>query len=751
MTRDAPTGSPAGSPADARSSELRALRLLTALIAATTLVASVAAGFARGLPVASAAPAGYRIAVVAAVAVPLVAGVVAPWVTARTLRALNTVTLAAFAALLVGFLLLALPTGGAAIPVPWFLTVTAAPVTAALVAWGRTGGWVTLGALVALVQVIRSVSEDDTLDTVANDTFTFFSAAMVLLLAGQLVTAARQFDRATALAAQAATRRSEDAARTAATERLRLLVHDELLSTLSLAARVTPALRGALARQAERARRLIRELPEMGAPDAADGFAAQLAALVAEAAPDARLETASGSSTPPAALAPEVAESLLAAARQALGNSVAHAGPGARRTVELRHDGSGVRLVVRDDGVGFDANAVPAHRMGVAESVLGRMRSTPGGWAELETRPGAGTTVTLGWRAPRAATGAAAGQVTGTSATAATATTASLLLAADPGSRRLFAVALCALLAAQTALAALAVLRTGEALTAVLAVLAVAAGFAVLGPLGRTALHPRRTAIVVALAVATAGLSWVPVSRDLARYGDLWYLASLAFVLVVLAMRGRPGAALAAAAGVAVLAFAGVVVQHNDGPDVVAATTRMLAIVGVGVGFVLGIMRLRARTLGLRRDELRTVRAESFRAASARELRARTRELERLIGGVLERLAGDAALDEPLRRDCVVLEGRLRDGYRAGRLARHPLIDAAAAARGRGVDVALFDDPDGAELDEAELDRIAGWLAARLDETEGGRFTGRILPAGRPAAASAADDVRVRELPHASP
>jgi hypothetical protein len=98
-----------------------------------------------------------------------------------------------------------------------------------------------------------------------------------------------------------------------------------------------------------------------------------------------------------------------------------------------------------------------------------------------------------------------------------------------------------------------------------------------------------------------------------------------------------------------------------------------------------------------------------------------------------------------------VLEGRLRDGYRAARLARHPLVDAAAAARGRGVDVALFDDPDGRELDETELDRIAGWLAARLDATADGRFTGRVLPAGRPAVASAASDEQVAELPHAHP
>jgi hypothetical protein len=163
---------------------------------------------------------------------------------------------------------------------------------------------------------------------------------------------------------------------------------------------------------------------------------------------------------------------------------------------------------------------------------------------------------------------------------------------------------------------------------------------------------------------------------------------------------------------------------------------------------VWGIVRVRSRTTALRAAELRAVREESYRVAAERELLGRTAELEALTGALLDRLAGDAELDAELRRECVVLEGRLRDGYRAARLARHPLVDAAAAARGRGVDVAIFDDPDGRELDEAELDRIAGWLAARLDETAAGRFTGRVLPAGRPAAASAASDEQVAELPH---
>src|SRR5690606_41123573 len=95
---------------------------------------------------------------------------------------------------------------------------------------------------------------------------------------------------------------------------------------------------------------------------------------------------------------------------------------------------------------------------------------------------------------------------------------------------------------------------------------------------------------------ATAALAWVPAPRDDTRFGDLWFVAALAFVLLVMALRGRTRAALAGAALVTGIALCSALVQVNDPTDVVAATTRMLAIVGIGVGFTLGTERVRART-----------------------------------------------------------------------------------------------------------------------------------------------------------
>ena len=60
---------------------------------------------------------------------------------------------------------------------------------------------------------------------------------------------------------------------------------------------------------------------------------------------------------------------------------------------------------MRDRGKGFDPDAVPGDRKGVAESIRGRM-SRHGGEAIVQSAPGEGTKVTL--TMPRAVAGPAA-------------------------------------------------------------------------------------------------------------------------------------------------------------------------------------------------------------------------------------------------------------------------------------------------------------------------------------------------------
>ncbi|RSD15415.1 sensor histidine kinase [Amycolatopsis eburnea] len=88
---------------------------------------------------------------------------------------------------------------------------------------------------------------------------------------------------------------------------------------------------------------------------------------------------------------------LVRAAEEALRNAERHSGAESV-TLRLAPVPGGVSVTVADGGVGFEPAEVPLSRRGVRGSVVERMRAA-GGTAEVASRPGAGTTVTLRWSA----------------------------------------------------------------------------------------------------------------------------------------------------------------------------------------------------------------------------------------------------------------------------------------------------------------------------------------------------------------
>jgi signal transduction histidine kinase len=84
----------------------------------------------------------------------------------------------------------------------------------------------------------------------------------------------------------------------------------------------------------------------------------------------------------------------LQAAREAMVNAAKYGGEGGPVRVFAEVEGRTVFISVRDRGPGFDLDAVPADRMGVRESVIGRMRRN-GGTARVKSAPGEGTEVEL--------------------------------------------------------------------------------------------------------------------------------------------------------------------------------------------------------------------------------------------------------------------------------------------------------------------------------------------------------------------
>lgn len=191
---------------------------------------------------------------------------------------------------------------------------------------------------------------------------------------------------------------------------LEAMLHDSVLAALIAAGRAdTRRSRALVVSMAERALEGLDaaawppSAPQGGAssPRSITALADDLAAAVAPVgvAPDVVTLSPRGlRGAPP--IPPSVVAALVRATTQAVANSVRHA-EGAALSVRVGRprlvcDGApGVRVVIHDDGPGFDPAAIPADRMGVRASILSRM-SRAGGAARIVSGSH-GTTVTLAW------------------------------------------------------------------------------------------------------------------------------------------------------------------------------------------------------------------------------------------------------------------------------------------------------------------------------------------------------------------
>jgi len=201
----------------------------------------------------------------------------------------------------------------------------------------------------------------------------------------------------------AAELRAERAGRVREAERAELAahLHDSVLQTLALIQRRSddPAAVTTLARAQERE---LRAWLYGGGPGAAGSSLA--AAVRAEAA---AVEDSSGVPVEVVVVGDRplarAEEALVQALREAVLNAVRHGAPPVQVYVEAGP--AAVEAFVRDHGPGLDLDAVPPDRLGLRESVLGRM-ARAGGSAAVRPAPGGGTEVSL--RLPAAALGPAA-------------------------------------------------------------------------------------------------------------------------------------------------------------------------------------------------------------------------------------------------------------------------------------------------------------------------------------------------------
>jgi signal transduction histidine kinase len=185
-------------------------------------------------------------------------------------------------------------------------------------------------------------------------------------------------------------------------ERIARGIHDSVLQVLALVSSRGQALGGEaaelgrLAAEQEAALRALVTTPVNGGPL---GGRLDLRALLD---PLGGAKVTVSCPAEPVMLDEAAARAVCGATAEALGNVTHHAGPDAHAWVLVEDDGLAVTVTVRDDGVGFTggrlAEAAEAGRLGVAQSIVGRLRDV-GGSAGVTSEPGQGTEVEL--RVPR--------------------------------------------------------------------------------------------------------------------------------------------------------------------------------------------------------------------------------------------------------------------------------------------------------------------------------------------------------------
>ncbi|MBS1907257.1 MAG: hypothetical protein JST33_11975 [Actinobacteria bacterium] len=222
----------------------------------------------------------------------------------------------------------------------------------------------------------------------------FSALAVALMRAGHLLDATVD----AAIAESTGTARVEVAR--AGQRTVQMLVHDRII--VALLAYATGADADRAAAEARSALMSIRATP--GRVADREGLtprrlAWDMQALTTALDPRIRFEySVEGEDPIPATASAAVIEAL----SEAIRNSIRHTreGHAVSREVRATITSDHLDVVILDDGVGFDTASIGPARLGIRHGIIRRLTSVAGGGAEVRSRIGYGTVVSLHWRRP---------------------------------------------------------------------------------------------------------------------------------------------------------------------------------------------------------------------------------------------------------------------------------------------------------------------------------------------------------------
>ncbi|WP_166791843.1 sensor histidine kinase [Cryobacterium frigoriphilum] len=736
------------------------------------------------------------------VGLPVSVGVLATRAPLRVLRALILVGAACYVLVLFLWVLLRADPLPAGHDIPWILHLSG--VTAIAVAMCSSGrvAWTYSLSVCLLAGITRGLTTNDDRPLLVGFQDLLYSLLIIsIFVALALGTrrSAASVDETERVARLAQADRAAHLARRRERLTVDALVHDSVLSTLLIAG-LGSAEPAVIARQATASLDQLQVLrdPERRPTRPAVTQAVlvrRLDNLIGQTAPDAQLHCELNAEPPGGgALPAEAATAILGAVGEALRNSVAWAAAGAgravRRSVTVRAAAGGIKVVVRDDGVGFDPDAIAPERAGITQSIIGRLERVPGGLATVRSRPGAGTVIAITWTPSLAPAG-----LSGTDAPASAPETGAPAAPAGPApthllglSRRMTRLIL-ALFIALHGLFTLTTLDTSRSvpLEIVSTLLIAAAAVAVVAP-AREPLSRGRTAGILLLSAAATLIMYARTDTTQVTASAFWHVGAVTVILLILVARGRWKAAWSCYLGLAGSTVVWALANALDPLTGLPTMVHHAVILVAGTLLVLGLGRMEGALTGLAAQLAAADAAEATLTAATRERALQLARVNTLARPALQRVARGILLTDAERADCLLVEATMRDAIRGRCLFVDPVIAAARAARIRGVEVSLLDDhgdhdahdahhahhahddddDDHAHDDDddrhdahgsdsqsdrahrARIASIAAIVAGELNATMRGSFTARVLPAGRPYLATIViddiDDVEQRML-----
>ncbi|MDV8021380.1 hypothetical protein [Rhodococcus sp. IEGM 1330] len=246
----------------------------------------------------------------------------------------------------------------------------------------------------------------------------------------------------------------------------------------------------------------------------------------------------------------------------------------------------------------------------------------------------------------------------------------------------------------------------------------------------------RSTALMTASGPVAAALVFAVLPVPLTGSLQTWPLGMSVVIYTFMCVRGRTLAAwvgLALSISVAI----GWATLTGQGPLYGLSFSAInVAPLLMSTFFAFTIRPLAAAIFELRKQSTVRIASRAAAAAVLQERDARLASLDALARPLLQRIADGPDLTEEEILACVLLEAELRDSLRARGLVRPDLARAARSARARGVEVMMLDDRAPAELNDDVRERIVAATSSALDAAEAGAVTVRLLPPGRPVAAT---------------